>query len=356
MDELEVLARLLERYSPSGGESGAVGEFVRIAQDLGYRASVDRAGNGVAVRGRGRPSLLFLGHIDTVEGDRPVKASRGRLHGRGAVDAKGPLACALVAGAHFRGPGTVRIVAAVREETDSAGARHLLRGPRPDAVIAGEPSGWDGVTVSYKGDLRVEATFRRPRTHWASPWPTAADAAFDWLVRLRAALEPLRGETPFRSVSCKLVGAFSDPSSDPEEARLVLDLRLPPGTSTKDVLERFPVGDGAPTIRLLCRIEPFARERNDPVARALLDAIRREGGSPTVYRKSGTSDLNLVAPVWGVPGAAYGPGDSKLDHTDRESVSRKDLARAVRVLTRAFETLAQTPLSSTALPRSGAAP
>lgn len=356
MDEFEVLERLLRRYSPSGREGAAAREFVALAERLGYRARLDAVGNGVATRGRGRPQLLFLGHIDTVEGNRAVRRSGGRLHGRGAVDAKGPLACALVAGARFLGPGTIRVVAAVREETDSGGARHLLRGPRPDAVIAGEPSGWDGVTVAYKGDVRLRATFRRPRRHWASPFPTAADVAFDWLARLRLALEPLRSDRAFRSVSCKLVGAFADPSSDPEEARLLLDLRLPPGVSTDDVIGRFPSEEGAPSIRLTTRIEPFARARTDPVARALVDAIRKEGGTPTLLSKSGTSDLNVVARAWNVPGAAYGPGDSRLDHTDRESVGRTDLARSVRILERAFATLAQPLEERSTLPRSAGAP
>jgi LysW-gamma-L-lysine carboxypeptidase len=38
--------------------------------------------------------------------------------------------------------------------------------------------------------------------------------------------------------------------------------------------------------------------------------------------------------------AAYGPGDSRLDHTDREHVDVEELARGVRVLVRALPALA----------------
>ena len=60
---------------------------------------------------------------------------------------------------------------------------------------------------------------------------------------------------------------------------------------------------------------------------------------PTLRKKSGTADLNLAVPVWGCPAAAYGPGDSHLDHTDAESLAVDELRRSVDVLRRAFEAL-----------------
>lgn len=341
MDEATVLERLLARYSPSGAEQAAVREFVRLARELGYRTRIDRAGNGIAEVGRRRPTVLFLGHIDTVEGDRPVKRDRGRVHGRGAVDAKGALAAALLAGRGRTGPGTFRIVAAVGEETDSRGARHLLRGPRPNAVIAGEPGGWDGVTIGYKGDLRLEATFERPRTHWSSPFPTATDLAVRWVRAVQELAEGRRGASPFRSLTAKAVGFSSDPGTDPERARVTVDLRLPPGVSTAEVLRQLPTGPPRPRLRLLVRVEPVEVARTDPVVVALESGIRTEGGRPTLWRKGGTSDLNLVSPAWGVGGAAYGPGDPRLDHTARESLSVVELGRAAAVLRHAVERLAR---------------
>ena len=264
---------------------------------------------------------------------------RGRVHGRGAVDAKGALAAALLAGVGFAGPGTWRVVAAVGEETDSRGARHLARGPAPEFLFAGEPSGWDGVTIGYKGDVRLEVAFEHRRTHWASPDPTAADLVLGWVGRLRAAAARHAGDTPFRTPSVKVVGFASDPSSDPETARAWIDVRLPPGITTDDVLGWWPEDPAGPTVRLLTRIEPIEVPRTDPVVVALCASIRAEGGRPTLWRKSGTSDLNLVGRAWGVGGAAYGPGDARLDHTSREVLSVAELRRASRVLRGAIERL-----------------
>src|SRR3712207_8643714 len=110
----------------------------------GFRAEVDAAGNAVGTIGDGPRRVVLLGHIDTVPGRIPVRIEDGVLHGRGAVDAKGPLAAFVVAGAAASLPEGVRltVVGAVGEETlGSLGATWLARHRQaPDAVVIGEPS------------------------------------------------------------------------------------------------------------------------------------------------------------------------------------------------------------------------
>jgi LysW-gamma-L-lysine carboxypeptidase len=48
--------------------------------------------------------------------------------------------------------------------------------------------------------------------------------------------------------------------------------------------------------------------------------------------KTGTSDMNVVAPVWKCPIVAYGPGDSSLDHTPDEHLELDEYWKAVQVL------------------------
>jgi LysW-gamma-L-lysine carboxypeptidase len=340
MDEATVLLRLLRRYSPTGSETSAVREFVHLARGLGYTARTDAAGNGVARWGHGVPRVTFLGHIDTVTGRRPVRRRGGRIHGRGAVDAKGPLAAALTAGVAFEGPGMFEVIAAVGEEGDSPGARALARRRGPDAVIAGEPSRWDGITIAYKGDLRLTADFEGTRTHYSSPQPTVSDQALGWVERVRALPMFLPGPSPFRTLTLKVV-AVETGGDDRAWARVTLDLRIPPRQTTADVLAALPRDQGRPRLRASIRIEPIEVDRSNRVVRALENGVRAEGGRPTLWRKSGTSDLNLVAPAWNISGAAYGPGDPHLDHTARESVSERELRRSVRVLRTAIHELAR---------------
>ncbi|MEO1166204.1 MAG: M20/M25/M40 family metallo-hydrolase, partial [Chloroflexota bacterium] len=76
--------------------------------------------------------------------------------------------------------------------------------------------------------------------------------------------------------------------------------------------------------------------RDSVLSRALRGAIRAESGSPRFVHKTGTSDMNVVAPIWRCPIAAYGPGDSTLDHTPQEHIDLDDYLRAIRVLTNAI--------------------
>lgn len=337
MRALDVLERLVRPYSPSGAEAPAVSAFLRTARELGFSVRRDAAGNGIARSGRGHPRVLFLGHIDTIEGALPVRRRRGRLSGRGTVDAKGALAAALLSGPALSGRGEYTVAAAVGEETDSRGARHLLAGAAPDAVIAGEPSSWDGVTVGYKGELQLEGGFREPRTHLGSPFPTVVDRALDWVRSVRTYAAERSGSSPFRSLAAKTVRFESDAFGDPGTARVVVDFRLPPGLTTAELLRSLPPGPRSRRVRI--RVEPLEVDPSNPVVRSLVDGIRASGGRPTLWRKTGTSDLNLAVPAWRVPGAAYGPGNARLDHTDRESLSLAELDRAVAVLTTALDRL-----------------
>src|SRR5207302_10653346 len=92
--------------------------------------------------------VILLGHMDTVRGHVPVKLQDGVLYGRGAVDAKGPLATFLSATARLvrsRRLDTLQhpvvVIGAVEEESaTSRGARAVVERYRPLACISGEPS------------------------------------------------------------------------------------------------------------------------------------------------------------------------------------------------------------------------
>jgi len=72
--------------------------------------------------------------------------------------------------------------------------------------------------------------------------------------------------------------------------------------------------------------------RTSPLARAFARAISAAGGQTTFKEKSGTSDMNILFPAWGCPMVAYGPGDSRYDHTPIERLSIADFARSISVL------------------------
>ncbi|MEK7864153.1 MAG: M20/M25/M40 family metallo-hydrolase, partial [Chloroflexota bacterium] len=78
-------------------EGEAVEWLVARMAERGFRATVDDAGNAVGEIGTGPVHVVLLGHIDTVPGEISVRIDGDELVGRGAVDAKGPLAAFVAA-------------------------------------------------------------------------------------------------------------------------------------------------------------------------------------------------------------------------------------------------------------------
>ena len=157
----------------------------------GLEVDIDPAGSAIGRIGSGDLHVLLLGHIDTAEGKIPVRKEGDIIFGRGAVDAKGPLAAFVAAAALGALPHLqVTVVGAVNEEGDSAGATHLRdHFPAPDTLIIGEPSGWDRITLGYKGWVTYILTAETETSHPASGKaniPTAYELA---IMRAAAAFD-----------------------------------------------------------------------------------------------------------------------------------------------------------------------
>lgn len=347
-DLLEGLVRI---PSVSGDEAAASGWLVGQMRRLGYDAAVDGAGSAIGTRGEGPAELLLLGHIDTVPGEIPVRIEDGSLYGRGSVDAKGPLAAFVVAGARAKLPAGVRltVAGAVGEESiSSAGAHWLIdHHPAPSAVIIGEPSGWDGVVLGYKGSVALTYQVSRQVSHSAGPEPTTAELAVGFWNRLDSWAVSLNDQVPtdipgraFQTVDPTLIAIASSTNGLQSTATAQVGLRLPPALTPGAAIEQIEqlTGDGALEARV--NAAAFRVDKRLPIVAAFNAAIRAAGGSPHLKLKTGTSDMNLVGPAWGCPIVAYGPGDSSLDHTPNEHVPLIDLERATEILTTAIERIA----------------
>lgn len=345
-----ILEELVATPSVSGDERHACEVFVRRARQMGLWAHIDSAGNAVAVRGPlsgARREIVLLGHIDTVPGTIRVRREGDVLHGRGTVDAKGPLVAMLLAAARADLPRdvTVRVAGAVGEETArSPGARFIAANwRRPDACIIGEPSGWDGVTLGYKGRCVATLRVERDCAHSAGPGESAGDAVIAWRERVVRSLPAQDAALAvFERVQHTVRGLRSSSSGITDVAEVVIGFRLPPGVTPEEV--RGVIQGAAPgggSFSTQGEESAHLSSRGDEVVTALTGAIRARGGRGVHKRKTGTSDMNVVAPVWRCPIAAYGPGDSALDHTPEERVDLREFTRALRVLEVALGVLSE---------------
>ena len=340
-DDVALVGGLVAIPSVSRSERDAVEWLVDRMRERGFRASIDPAGNAVGEIGDGPVHVVLLGHIDTVPGDIPVHIEDGELVGRGAVDAKGPLA-AFVAAASAPVPGLrVTVVGAVEEESPtSKGARYRATLPAPDWCVIGEPSGWDGVTVAYKGRLVLGVSLVRDARHGASPGPTVSEEALGLWARIRdGAATRTALARPFQRLDCRLEGMHAAAGDGlTERAELRIGYRVPPGVATAELATAVEVlaaehdGDAVVTVERIASEEPARTARSTPVAAAFARSISALGGQPTFKEKSGTSDMNVLLPAWGCPMVAYGPGDARYDHTPTERLALAEYARGIAVL------------------------
>ena len=307
MDKISFLEELISIPSPSGEEDAVAEHLVGRMTALGFRAHRDEAGNAVGIVGNANAEreIVLLGHMDTVPGSIPVRRCGDLLYGRGA--------------------------------------RYLARTmPSPDCVIIGEPGHWEGVTLGYKGMLAVDYVRVQPGAHSAGEMPGPAEKAVAFWNRLMVYAEAYNGGRSGRfntlDPALRDFRTFSDGLDDGAEMNIVV--RIPPGVEAADLKEKMLTWCNGDKLTFPGSDPPFRSEKNIPPVRALLRAIRAEGGRPRFKLKTGTSDMNVVGPAWQCPIVAYGPGDSSLDHTPDEHVDVREFRRGVRVLARALETLA----------------
>jgi LysW-gamma-L-lysine carboxypeptidase len=345
---LQLLENLLKHYSPSHQEQTAVQFLVDWMNAHGFSAHIDPAGNAVGTIGQGAVKVLLLGHIDTVAGEIAVRREGDLLYGRGAVDAKGPLATFAAAASLGAITGVqLFVVGAVGEESESHGASYLRdHWQAPNYLIIGEPSRWNRITLGYKGSAWVTLTAQTETAHSASGQTTACELAVQAWNALKAWCDEYNCQScdsVFTQLTPTLrrMNSLSDGFAD--SAHLELNFRLPPKfdleTLYSNITKRLPAGvsmsarpDGVPA---------FRGDKNNPLVRSALRAIRAMGEQPGFVVKTGTSDMNLVAPIWNCPSIAYGPGDSSLDHTPNEHIDVQEYLKAIRVLRDLLEGLAE---------------
>jgi LysW-gamma-L-lysine carboxypeptidase len=385
-EAIELLTNLVAIPSPSEEEAAASAYLAGWMNEHGLTAHVDDAGSAVGVKGDGPKEILLLGHIDTFPGEVPVRREGDLLYGRGTVDAKGPLCTFAAATSQVDVPSgwRVTVVGAVEEEcATSKGARYVLsqrlqnqqqgstpvnsaeRSPArgqvgaeeqardftpapllscpPAFCVIGEPSHWDRVTLGYKGRLLLDVVLRVPFSHSAGEGRLPAEQAVDlWRQVEQFCLrfnEERQADTPFNRLDPSLRHIASRDEGAFGTVELGMGFRLPVGLGLaeleqelRQVVQSLPAGTS--TELQFSGGEPaYKGDKSNPLVRTFLRAIRAAGGEPRFVIKTGTADMNVVAPHWpATPVVAYGPGDSSLDHTPNEHIDLNEYLRAIGVL------------------------
>lgn len=347
MNAVELLQKMVEIRSLSGEEQELAHFLAGAMDELGFDAQVDEVSNAVGVRQNGNDEeitreLVLLGHMDTVPGKIPVRIEDGILYGRGSVDAKGPLATFIMAGAQAHLPFGTRlvVVGAVEEEcATSKGARHIATQYQPEMCIIGEPSGWDAVTLGYKGRLLIHYRLDQPMSHTAGPERAVTEHAINWWLAIREYTEDFNEgrKRLFDQIlpSVRKINTSSDGIHDSVD--MTIGLRLPLDFDVEAFKTTFSELAGDANLRFYSYEPAYKGSRATGLVRAFQRSLKKSNIRARFKLKTGTSDMNVVGPVWQCPIVAYGPGDSKLDHTPNEHIEIAEYLRAIEILQRVLE-------------------
>ena len=364
------LQEILRLESRSGDEARLAARVVLEMQNLGFDAAwIDETGNALGLvtgleRGDGVMLLTHLDHIDV--GDlslwpHPPFAGvleAGVLHGRGAVDIKGPLAAQIYTLATMLKTGErpkrdVLIAMPVLEETGGAGMAALMQKlpiPTPlgdftlGACIVGEPSS-NRVMLGHRGVCRCTISFHG-RAHHASLGLTGDNPHFalaKFLTRLET-FQPLAHEI-LGSSSLTPTVIHADTGSNnltPNRIDLTLDWRTTTETvaDVRSTLETLL--DGLPATFTSfedwhgseqgIKHPGFVTQPDHPLVTQLQQAVTRAiPGSlePSIWRFATDGRFSHAQ---GIPTVGFGPGDENLAHTTRERIAVSQLEAHIEAL------------------------
>lgn len=354
---VKMLEKALRLYTPSLSEK-AMAEFLADkCDDLGFEdIHIDEVGNIIAKKGSGSPKILLCGHMDVVPGKVKVRKEGDSLYGRGASDAKAPLMAMLFAAAAIQNNnGTVTFVGAVDEEGNATGIKNLVKKDMDiDYAIFGEPSGIKQVTIAYKGRLAINLKVSvEDSSHASAPW-LSKNAIQESMIFAKELKERLEEGQDNQSRGMLLTATITEIKGGtshnvtPKDCETTFDIRIPVNMNCKSIEQKIAtlvkeISEKRKVeafYSIIDETEPFEAPHDSPLVRAFtLGVMEVEHSRPTLIRKTGTGDMNVIGNQWNIPVVTYGPGDPHEAHTIDEKVSIEEYLRGIEILKKTLQHL-----------------
>ena len=330
---LDLTRELVARPSLTPDDAGCQRLLCERLQPQGFDAEWFLCGavsNVLLTRGRGAPSLWFLGHTDVVP-PGPEESwtflpfhpdeKDGELYGRGVADMKGAVAAMVVAletfaAEHPGHAGQIGLLLTSDEEGVAVdgiarvAAELKRRGRQPDYCLVGEPSSrkvlGDTVRIGRRGSIYLRLQVNGIQGHTAFP-----ENLDNPVHRLAPLLDELvdtnwdSGDDDFPASHCQVAsirGGTGAPNVTPASVELIVNFRNGPGSPSKEIcdrlermLQRHDIEDYNAEWSIMG--EPF-RSPAGALREAVTGAVRDNLGiSPELNTGGGTSDGRFMAPL-----------------------------------------------------------
>ncbi len=313
---------------------------------------------GVLANGPG-PTFAFNTHIDVVPAGAGwssdpfmLRESGERLYGRGACDAKGPMAAMLEAMRWLsqnrdRWSGTLLGVFVADEEASSRGAKAYARtGPKIDTCMIGEPTSCTTYSA-HKGSLRPLVRVHGRTAHSGMP-----DLGVNAIIKSVSLLRAVAAEhqrikasnhalvgNPSLTITRAMAGIADNVV--PDCCELLLDRRMIPGEDEEAVKAQLATlvahaAEEAGTGMEIAELRPTTGGATEtasdhPIVVASQAACRAHHGHATPLSGfQGGCDLVHFRSV-GAQGVVLGPGALDVAHKPDEYVPIADLAMAAAI-------------------------
>ncbi|MDT8376288.1 MAG: succinyl-diaminopimelate desuccinylase [Mariprofundaceae bacterium] len=358
----QIAVKLIRRASVTPEDGGCQDYIESLLAPLGFvRTQVNAGGitNSIYTRMGELPgTLAFAGHTDVVptgpveEWPHPPFAGvveAGILHGRGAQDMKGAVACWITAVSHlcslFTPIPTLQLLITSDEEGDSIDGtirivefmqhHHSL----PDAAIVGEPSSstqvGDVIRRGRRGVVQIVMNIIGKQGH--SAYPDDADNAIHIAAPVLSRIALIDwGKTAagFPPTSCQITNLAAGTGAMnviPGTCQATVDIRYNPGIDFDGICERVrtAVGDAVVELDIQHQATAFATD-DGPFLDQVCASIQRTAGIETIRDTGGgTSDGRFLAAA-GVPVVELGLTNSTI-HQVGECVAVHELESLTRI-------------------------
>ncbi len=341
-------------------------------EEFGFdEVRVDKVGNVLGRVGSGKTVLLYDAHIDTVEpGDAAdwgfdplcAKIEDGVIHGRGAVDDKGPLTAAVFAARAIKELGldktfTMWVSGSLSEEDVEGSAVQAMMlsnaDIHPDYVIIAECSSCH-IMRGHKGRALIRITVPGKCAHGSEAWRgdnalVKALPIIDGIDKLKfAKKDPVLGGGTIEVTDCECFAPSHN--TIPGKVIITCDRRIACGESVDDLLEDIkPLIEKIPGVTVEIDTEhvktyqgyditcqdyfpSWILEQDHPLVSASVEAYESMFGGETAevgVMPCCTNATHFCGRL-GIPSIVFGPGELADCHSVNDRVAIKDLLKAVK--------------------------
>ena len=322
MKTAELAKQMVEIPSPSGKED-QIGEFLyqRLKKRFTVRKQYVEGKRFNIIATRGKPDIIFNIHIDTVPGKLPVKIEGDTLYGRGALDAKGPLAALIIAAekASDEGIEDFALMLDIGEELDFCGVKELMKEGQPAKLIVICEATDMKIRTSQSGLLEFKLIARGKSAHSAEP--ERGDCAITKLIKAITEVKSviLKGKTV---INIGLIKGGSAINMVPDYAEAKVCIRVAP--EDIDLLDKIKKTVDA-EIEIINDFEPYVFQGDLEQIKNIFKQLNMQ--------TSTTGGLGFTEMYfWAKKGPAVviGPGKSGTEHSENEQVSIKALEEGCR--------------------------